>query len=103
MPNSNQLVEQTNDEISRHNRNVLDDLIREQVIHAMGSPEDLLEVQVRKVWDNHFRVNVLVGPNLGAVRLVNSYFVETDSKGGVIKTSPSIVKLYPATALEISK
>jgi hypothetical protein len=94
MPNVIQLVEQPTNDFSQHKSKILNELISEQVIHALGTPDDLLQVQVRKVWDDHYRVNVLVGPNAGAVRLLNSYFVETDSNGQIITATPKIVKLY---------
>jgi hypothetical protein len=94
MPNVIQLVEQPTNDFSQHKSKILNELISEQIIHALGTPDDLLQVQVRKVWDNHYRVNVLVGPNAGAVRLLNSYFVETDSNGQIITVTPKIVKLY---------
>jgi len=73
---------------------VVNNLIRAQVINALGKPPDLLKVQVRKVWDNHYRVNVLVGTNDGSTRFANSYFVVTDSSGGLITSTPKITKLY---------
>ena len=90
MPN----VEQPTNDLSQDKSIILNELISEQVIHALGTPDDLLQVQVRKVWDDHYRVNVLVGPNAGAVRLLNSYFVETDINGQIITVTPKIVKLY---------
>ena len=94
MPNINQTAEQPKDDLTIHKRVILDELIREQVMHALGTPADLIDVQVRKLWDDHYRVNVLVGPNPASVRLTNSYFVETDSNGSYIKTTPKIVKQY---------
>jgi hypothetical protein len=93
MPNLQQ-CEQPKDELAHEKRKALNNLIREQVIHALGKPADLLEVQVRKVWDDHYRVNVLVGANAGSIRVANSYFVVTDSSGGLIAATPKIAKLY---------
>ena len=63
MPNELQ-CEQPKDEMKRDEREALDNLIREQVIQALGRPIDLRHVQVRKVWKNHYRVNVIVGERL---------------------------------------
>ena len=91
MPNV-QPCEQGKDDLP-HDK-VLNNLIRTQVINALGKPPDLLKVQVRKVWDNHYRVNVLVGTDGGSTRFANSYFVVTDSSGGLITSTPKITKLY---------
>src|SRR5476651_2110647 len=62
MPNKLQ-CEQPKDKMKQEERETLDNLIREQVIHALGTPIDLRTVQVRKVSDNQYRVNVIVGVN----------------------------------------
>jgi hypothetical protein len=33
-------------------------LVGERVLHALGEPGDLLKVQVRELWEDHYRVNV---------------------------------------------
>ena len=93
MPNKLQ-CEQPKDKMGRDERETLDHLIREQVIHALGTPIDLRTVQVRKVSDNQYRVNVIVGVNAGSVRVANSYFLVIDSNGSVISATPKITKQY---------
>jgi hypothetical protein len=93
MPNKLQ-TEQAKDEMNQVKRETLNNLIREQVIHALGTPTDLRIVQVRKVWDDHYRVNVIVGVNAGSVRVANSYFLVIDSDGGLIASTPKITKQY---------
>jgi hypothetical protein len=93
MPNKLQ-CEQPKDKMDQDERDSLDNLISEQVIHALGKPIDLRNVQVRKVWDNHYRVNVIVGMNAGSVRVANSYFVAIDSDGRLIAATPKITKQY---------
>jgi hypothetical protein len=93
MPNKFQ-IEQPKDEMAPDKREALNSLIREQVIHALGKPIDLRNVQVRKVWDDHYRVNVIVGVNAGAVRVANSYFLVIDSDGNLIASTPQITKQY---------
>jgi hypothetical protein len=51
-------------------------------------------VQVREVWDHHYRVNVIVGVNAGSVKVANSYFLVIDSKGSLITATPKITKQY---------
>ena len=93
LPSANQ-VEKPTDEMPRDQHKALNNVIREQVIHALGTPKDLLKVQIRKVWDDHYRVNVLVGASSGSVRVANSFFVVTDSSGSLIAATPQIAKLY---------
>jgi hypothetical protein len=57
-------------------------------------PIDLSHVQVRKLWDDHYRVNVLVGENSGSVRVAYSYFLKIDSDGRLIASTPKITKQY---------
>ena len=93
MPNKVQ-TEQPRDGMEPDRREALNNLIREQVIHALGTPIDLRDVHVRKVWGKHYRVNVIVGPNASSVRIANSYFVVIDSDGSVISTTPKITKQH---------
>lgn len=94
MPNELQTVQPKENKLEHDKRETLDNLIREQVILALGRPIDLRNVLVKKIWDNHYRVNVIVGENAGAVRVANSYFVVTDSEGGLIDATPKITKQY---------
>jgi hypothetical protein len=93
MPNELQ-CEQPKDMLQEDEREALDNLIREQVVQALGKPIDLRNVQIRKLWKNHYRVNVIVGANAGSVTVANSYFVVIDSDGGVIAATPKITKQY---------
>ena len=93
MPNKLQ-CEQPKDEIKREKREAFNNLIREQVIHALGTPFNLRSVQVRKVWDDHYRVNILVNVGAGTVRVANSFFLVTDSDGCLTTATPKIMKLY---------
>lgn len=94
MPNKLQCEQSDENKMEKHERESLDDLIREQVIHALGTPSDLRQVQVRKVSDSQYRVNVIVGENAGAVRVANSYFVVVDGEGGLVTATPRITKQY---------
>ena len=93
MPNKMQ-CEQPNDKMGPDKRETLDDLIREQVIYAIGRPIDLRNVQVRKVWNHHYRVNVIVGVNAGSLRIANSYFLKIGSDGSLIAATPKITRQY---------
>lgn len=63
-------------------------LIAEQVLHRLGPPEDLRQVQVRPLWENYFRVNVLVGPDTASVKVAHSYFLKVDDDGNIVESVP---------------
>src|SRR4051794_34170817 len=67
-------------------RDTLSDLIREQVVHSVGSPIDLLAVHVRPLWAERYRVNILVGKNVTSGRIANSFFLVTDSDGAILRS-----------------
>jgi hypothetical protein len=94
MPNKLQCEQPKETTMDQSKREALHNLIREQVIHALGTPSDLREVQVRKVWDDHYRVNVLVGMDAVTVRIANSYFLVVDSESGLVTYTPKITKQY---------
>lgn len=73
--------------------------IRGQILDALGHPGDLHKLQVRWLWDNCYRVNVFTGPDAVSARVVNSYFVVADDAGAIVRTSPRIVRQYPATVV----
>lgn len=69
-------------------------LIVEWVLHTLGEPADLYAVQVRPLWDDRFRVNVLVGPNAASARVAHSYFVVASRDGDIVTSTPEIKKRY---------
>lgn len=94
MPNQLQTEQPKEEKLEKDRRETLTKLISEQVMHALGTPDDLRTVQVRGVSDNQYRVNVIVGANAGSVRVANSYFVVIDSDGSLISATPKITKQY---------
>jgi hypothetical protein len=79
-------------DLEQHKSEILQTLIEEQVIHRLGKPDGLYKVQVRKLWEDHYRVNVLLG-NAATAKITNSYFVETDSDGNIVDSNPKMTKL----------
>ena len=53
-------------DLERDRRAAFHSLIGEQVIHALGKPGDLLQVQVRPLWENYYRANVFIGKDAGS-------------------------------------
>lgn len=68
--------------------------IGKNVVHSLGQPGDLHGVQVRKLWANHYRVNILVGENAASAKVAHSYFLMSDSDGNVVESTPAITRLY---------
>lgn len=69
-------------------------MVRRGVLAVLGKPPGLYEVAVRPLWGNHFRVNVLIGPDSTAVRIAHSFFVEAGTAGDIVSATPRITKLY---------
>ena len=68
--------------------------IRVQVLRTLGQPEYLREVQVRPLWGQHYRVNVMVGGDVTAVTMAHSYFLEADDTGNVVTATPALTRVY---------
>jgi hypothetical protein len=67
-------------------------VIAEQVIHGLGSTAVPHRVQVRSLWGDFFRVNVLVGADAASLKVANSFFLKTDSEGKIVESTPKMVK-----------
>jgi hypothetical protein len=80
--------------LKAHQREVLCALIAEQVIHHLGEPTNLIQVQVRRLWEDRYRANVFVGAGVTSATIVNSYFLVCDSDGKIIEATPTIKKQY---------
>lgn len=92
MPTTQQ--SEQNKRLEQHKRETLSALIGEQVMHTLGEPGDLYKVQVRQLWDHHYRVNVLVGVDAASVRVAHSYFLAADGDGNIIGSTPKIARQY---------
>jgi hypothetical protein len=68
--------------------------VRNSVLAVLGHPAGLYAVAVRRLWANHFRVNVLIGSDITTVQIAHSYFVEVGAKGAIRKSTPPITRLY---------
>jgi hypothetical protein len=69
-------------------------LIGGHVLRVLGRPEGLWGVQVRRLWADHYRVNVFVGVDASSGRVAHSYFLETDGAGNVVAATPPITRQY---------
>ena|SRR5690349_9812682 len=82
------------DRTDRREQEALNAVIREQVMLALGKPDDLLAVAVRPLWNRFYRVNIFVGPDIAFARVAQSYFVEADADGKIATTTPKITRQY---------
>ncbi len=64
------------------------------VLHALGEPGDLQRIQVRPLWQDHYRVNVFVGADAVSVRVAHSFFLVADDDGNLLRSAPEITKQY---------
>ena len=85
---------ETDMDMDRQRRDRLSDLIRKQVVRSLGSPEDLLRIQVQPIVGDRYRVNVFVGKDATSARIADSFFLTTDEEGQILTSSPAIVRLY---------
>jgi hypothetical protein len=69
-------------------------VIGKHVIATLGRPGDLHAVQVRHLWEDHYRVNVFVGVDAASAKVANSYFLVADSDGNILASTPKITKKY---------
>ena len=73
---------------------ILDNVIGSHVMQTLGQPGDLHRVQVRSLWDCHFRVNIFVGPDAASAKVAHSYFLVTDKEGNILASMPKLGKEY---------
>ena len=69
-------------------------VIGKQVIHTLGQPSHLHGVQVRHLWEDHYRVNILVGLDAASAKVAHSYFLVADSDGNIVASTPKITRHY---------
>jgi hypothetical protein len=72
----------------------LSGLIGGRVLRLLGEPAGLHAVQVRGLWQGHYRVNVLVGPDAASAKIAHSYFLVADPEGAILASTPEITRRY---------
>src|SRR4051794_30600902 len=73
---------------------LLEAVIRDGVMCGWGEPADFLRASAGLLWDNHSRVNVFVGPPPASARVAHSFFLEADSDGKILSSSPAVTRLH---------
>jgi len=81
-------------DLEQHKHEALNALIGEQLLQTLGNPDQLLKVQVKPLWGNHYRVNVCVGADAAVAKVAHSYFMEADGDGKITSSTPTITKQY---------
>jgi hypothetical protein len=64
--------------------------IRSRVLTALDEENRLGRVDVRALWGDYYRVNVLVGENPGCIIIASSYFIEADQQGNILQSRPPL-------------
>jgi hypothetical protein len=99
MPKTPELEKQAAAAGAKQIRDELNALVGEQVMQTLGDPANLLQVQVRLLWDQYYRVNIFVGAHSACATIAHSYFIQTDRDGMVVASTPRLIKQYQAAAV----
>ncbi|HEX3314792.1 MAG TPA: hypothetical protein VHR72_07880 [Gemmataceae bacterium] len=66
-------------------------MIRSAVLGSLKQRDRGERIQVHLLWENHYRVNVLVGDAALSVTIAKSYFLTVDGAGKIVACSPALV------------
>lgn len=70
--------------------------IGNNILATLGKPKDFSRIEVRNLHANRYRINVRIEKD-GFVKtypIVDSFYVTVDSDGGILETSPKLLKRY---------
>jgi hypothetical protein len=77
-------------EQGRQEHHRLDLLIGRSLLDALGPGRPACRTQVRRLWEGHYRVNLLTGADPASTRIVGSYFLVVDGDGNILTSTPRI-------------
>jgi hypothetical protein len=77
-----------------HEVGLLEAVVRDHVLCDLGKPPGLHRVQVRCVWGDSYRVNVLMGADVSSFKVAHTYFLTADGNGKILTSSPAVTKVY---------
>lgn len=63
-------------------------------MQALGRPASLYQVEVRHLWENHYRANVFVGADAASTRIAHSFFLAAEEDGNIVASVPDITRKY---------
>src|SRR5207244_4377082 len=78
----------------KNDRQQVNAVIGNHVLDALGRPGDLVRVKVHRLWQDHYRVNVLIGADVASTTVAHSFFLVTDDAGAIRTATPAITKRY---------
>jgi hypothetical protein len=81
-------------EKDKQERQIQGEALGKKVMHTLGQPTNLQRVQVRQLWDDHYRVNIFAGDDLASAKVVQSFFLLADGAGNILQSTPAIKKQY---------
>jgi hypothetical protein len=64
------------------------------VMRLLGRPQGRHRVDVHPLWENRYRVNVLVSERSTYAELAHSFFIVADAAGNVLVSTPPITRQY---------
>jgi hypothetical protein len=76
---------------------LLEEVVADGVMSALGRPADFLRAAARQVTADFYRVNVFVGPHPGSARVAHSFFVTADGAGRILSCTPALEREYGPT------
>lgn len=88
-----QQAKQAADQEQERGQQQLEAAIGKHLLHALGEPADLQRLQVQRLWDNHYRANVIVGESLVSARVAHSFFLVVDGAGAIMTATPPISRV----------
>lgn len=69
-------------------------LIGRNVLGVLGQPDDSHRIEVRPLWEHHYRVNVVLRTDAVSAKIAHSFFLIADGDGNVVQSTPAITKHY---------
>jgi hypothetical protein len=94
---STMATKQANEAVTEQKHQEADKLhgtIGQHVLHVLGKPPGLHRLQIRHLWADRYRVNVLIGADPTCATVGHSYFLVADGDGNVVTSNPAITKRY---------
>lgn len=89
-----QVQEKRPPEQEKQDRDQFQAAIGGHVMRTLGQPGNLLRVEVRRLWEDHYRVNVFIRAEAGTSRVAHSYFLTANAEGKIVTSIPVITKQY---------